>query len=151
MMKWLIVSLLFVHAMAFSKSYDVLFDNVPALSESVLDQQRGGFISLGGNYSIGLKMSVLVNGTHVFNSNIINLVNGAANTEIKDAGGISGLDITPLLGRGQLGYIIKNSANGVVTDARVDVDVITPINMKQYRSQQRVSSRIRAATERLGY
>jgi len=150
-MKWLIVSLLLVHSMAFSKSYDVLFDDVPALSESVLDQQRGGFISLGGNYSIGLKMSVLVNGKSVFDSNIINLANGVANSEIKNAGGISGLNITPLVGKGQLGYIIKNSANGVVTDARVDVDLVTPINMELYRTQRRVSSRVRAATERLGY
>ncbi|GHA20142.1 hypothetical protein [Oceanisphaera arctica] len=150
MMKWLIVSLFFVHAMAFSKSYDVLFDNVPALSESVLDQQRGGFVSLGGNYSIGLTMSVLVNGATVFHSNLTNLAN-LANNEIKNAGGISGLNITPLLGRGQLGYIIKNSANGVATDARIDVDLVTPINIEQYRSRQRTSSRVRAATERLGY
>ena len=149
MMKWLIVSLLFVHAMAFSKSYDVLFDNVPALSESVLDQQRGGFISLGGNYSIGLKMSVLVGGLSVFHKNIISLATGTATGEVVHTG-VEGLSINALYGK-QLGYIIKNSANGITVDANVDVNVVTPINMKQYRSQKRVSSRVRAATERLGY
>lgn len=150
-MKWLIVIFMLFHATAFSKSHDVFFNNVPALSESVLEQQRGGFFSSGKHFSIGLKMSVLVNGNKVFNSHFINMVNGVANQEIANIPSAEGLSVTPLLGQGKIGFIIKNSGSGIRTDTMVDINATIPYSLNTYKSNQQISSRVRAATQRMGY
>lgn len=150
-MKWLIVIFMLFHAMAFSKSHDVVLNNVPALSESVLEQQRGGFFSTGKYFSIGLKMSVQVNGYKVFSSNLVNMFNGMINQEITNIPGAEGLSVTPLLGQGKVGFIIKNSGDGISTNARIDINATIPYNLNTYKANQQVSSRIRAATQRMGY
>ncbi|MFP2770253.1 hypothetical protein [Oceanisphaera sp. KMM 10153] len=152
MMKWLMVIVFFIPAIAFSKSYDVSLDNAPVLSESILEQQRGGFSWSGANYSIGLKMEAMVNGKNVFFSNMFNMDRHSPHPQvINNISGAEGLKITPLIGKGQLGYIVENSGNGIRTDVTLNIDVVTPININAYRESQRVSSRVRNAMRQAGY
>ncbi|GAA3711302.1 hypothetical protein GCM10022421_18340 [Oceanisphaera sediminis] len=151
-MKWLIVTVLIFPAIAFSKSYDVSLDNAPVLSESVLEQQRGGFFLPGANFSIGLKMEALVNGEHVFFSNMFNMDrNSPLPPVISNISGAEGLKITPLLGNGKLGYIVENAGNSIRTDVNLRIDVVTPVNINTYRESQRISSRVRDAVRQAGY
>ncbi|WP_417615772.1 hypothetical protein [Oceanisphaera sp.] len=151
-MKWLIVSVLLIPAIAFSKSYDVSLENTPALSESILEQQRGGFSLPGVNYSIGLKMEALVNGQSVFFSNLFNMDRNSPHPAvIADVAGVKGLNIVPLNGRGQLGFIVDNAANNVRTDVKLHIDIVTPINIKAYQDGLRASSRLRDAVRMGGY
>ncbi|ART82770.1 hypothetical protein CBP31_09145 [Oceanisphaera profunda] len=152
MMKWLVFSVLIIPAIAFSKSYDNFFENTPALSESILERQRGGFSLPGINYSIGLRMEALVNGQKVLFSNMFNLDRNSVNPAvINDVAGVKGLNITTLNGRGQLGFIVDNATNGVRADVVLHIDVVTPINMDTYRQSQRASTRVREAIRQSGY
>lgn len=152
MMKWLLVSIFFIPTIAFSKNYEVSLQNTSTLSESILEQQRGGFSLPGINYSIGLRMEALVNGQSVLFSNMFNLDSFSKNPAvIKDIAGVKGLNITAVNGSGQLGFIINNSANGVKTDVVLHLDVVTPIDMNAYRSNQRSSTRVRDAIRQGGY
>ncbi|WP_116475358.1 hypothetical protein [Zobellella maritima] len=143
-MKWLIVSALLIPAMAFSKSYDVSLDNAPTLSESMLEQQRGGFYLPGINYSIGLRMEALVNGDRVFFSDVFNIANNRL--VLPAINGLpEGLKITPLNGNGKVGYVLENSANGLRTDVRLEIDIVTPKALDAVKIQQDISTRLRSA------
>ncbi|MBR9830016.1 MAG: hypothetical protein GYB41_15505 [Oceanospirillales bacterium] len=151
-MKWLLVSVLIIPAIAFSKSYEVSLDNAPVLSASVLEQQRGGFSLPGANYSIGLKMEALVNGESVFYSNMFNMDRNSPHPPvISNIAGARGLKITPLLGNGKLGYIVENAGNGIRTDVNLQIDVVTPVNINMYRESQKLTSRVREAVRQSGY
>jgi hypothetical protein len=150
MMKWLLVSVLLVPAMAFSKSYDVSLDNTPALTESILEQQRGGFMLPGINYSIGLRMEALVNGDRVFFSDIFNIANNRL--VLPEVNGLpDGLKITPFHQDGRLGYVLENSSNGLRTNVELEINIVTPHNIGAIRAQQHISTRLRSATQKIGY
>lgn len=150
-MKWLVVALVLTSsasAVAFSKGNDAIFGSYPALTENVLEQQRGGFYTADTHFSIGLSMKVMINNRVAFYSNLNGLLNGAANKELVD---VTGVSITPVLDAGKVGLILKNAANNLKTNASVDVNVRSPVNYDVYRVQRKVETRIRAATSRLGY
>ena len=152
-MKWLILALVLLHPAAFSKNVDVIFNNITPMSESMLDRQRGGFVLPGINYSIGLKMKVLLDGAPLFDWRLIDLSSGLpadANREIIRRINGGEVAVTPVIDKGKIGFILKNSASGVRTDATIDLDVGTP-DLRPYQVQQKISSRIRAATKRVGY
>lgn len=150
-MKWLMVLSLMLPAMAFSKSYEAYhIDNMAVVPESELAQQRGGFTLPGLNYSIGLRMEALVNNKRVFFSNIFDMVD---NRLVLPAitGLPAGLNITPLMDKGQLGYIIQNSASGIRTDVKLNIDVVTPKSIETYKINQGAANRIHSAIQRQGY
>ncbi|AEX99882.1 hypothetical protein GU3_00630 [Oceanimonas sp. GK1] len=147
-MKWLMVALVLTSSLAVAKSNEPAFNSLTALTESVLEQQRGGFYTADTHFSIGLSMKVTVNNRLALYSSLRDLLNGQANREITD---VTGVRITPVLDAGKMGLIIKNSANNIKTNATVDINVKTPINYDVYRSQSKVATRVRAATQRVGY
>lgn len=152
MMKWLMVFMLVIPMLAFSKTDVFSLDNAPVLSENMLEQQRGGFSLPGINYSIGLKVEALINGQRVFFSNMFNLdMNSKHPARINDVAGVKGLNITALNGKGQLGFVVDNAANGVRSDVILHVDVVTPIKIDAYLGSQRVSSRVRDAMRHINY
>ncbi len=151
-MRWLVALLIIIPAIAFSKSYDTFFESTPALSESVLEQQRGGFALPGLNYSIGLRMEALVNGQKVLFSNMFNLDRNSVNPAvINDVAGVKGLNITALNGRGQLGFVVDNAANNVRADVVLHLDVVTPIDINAYRESQMATIRVREAIRQTRY
>lgn len=152
-MKWLVALLIVIPAIAFSKSYDTFFESAPALSERVLEQQRGGFALPGINYSIGLRMEALVNGQKViFSSNMFNLDRNSTNPAvINDVAGVKGLNITALNGRGQLGFVVDNAANNVNSDVILHLDVVTPIDINTYLENQMATTRVREAIRQTRY
>lgn len=151
-MRWLLISMLLIPTVAFSKSYDAFFENTPTLSASVLDLQRGGFALPGVNYSIGLRMEALVNGQKVLFSNMFNLDKHSVNPAIiNDVAGVKGLNITTLNNRGQLGFIVDNTTNGVRADVVLHLDIVTPIDINAYQKSQGTSMRLRDAIRQGGY
>lgn len=151
-MRWLVISMLIIPVMAFSKSYDTFFENTPPLSERTLEQQRGGFALPGINYSIGLRMEALVNGQKVLFSNMLNLDRNSTNPAvINDVAGVKGLNITALNGRGQLGFIVDNIANDVRADVVLHLDVVTPIDINAYQESQMATARVREAIRQTRY
>lgn len=150
-MKWLMVLALMLPAMAFSKSYEEYhLENMAVVPESELAQQRGGFVLPGINYSIGLRMEALVNNKSVFFSNVFDMRD---NRLVLPAvtGLPAGLNITPLADKGQIGYIIKNSANGIKTDINLNIDIVTPRALETFKVNQGAASRIHSAIQRQGY
>ncbi|GAA3548219.1 hypothetical protein GCM10022394_30460 [Zobellella aerophila] len=143
------VTILILPAIAFSKSYNASLESIPTLPESMLEQQRGGFYLPGINYSIGLRMEALVNGDRVFFSDVFNMANNRL--MLPAVNGLpAGLRITPLNGNGQVGYLIENSANGIRTDVKLEIDIVTPRSLDSMIRQQHVSTRLRSATK-VGY
>lgn len=152
MMKWLMIFMLVIPVLAFSKADIISLDNAPVLSESMLEQQRGGFSLPGINYSIGLKMEALINGQRVFFSNMFNLDMKSKHPEmISDVAGVKGLNITALNGKGQLGFVVDNAASGVRADVILHIDVVTPVRIDTYLDSQRVSSRVRDAMRHINH
>ncbi|MBM7456104.1 hypothetical protein HNR62_001985 [Oceanisphaera litoralis] len=149
-MKWLIVSVLVIPVMAFSKSFYVSLENTPALTESVLEQQRGGFKLPGIDYSIGLRMEALVNGNRVFFSDVFNVANNRL--VLPEVSGLpDGMKITPFYNNRSVGYILENSQSGINTNINLEINITTPQQMNAIRNQQQISTRIRSATRNRGY
>ena len=147
-MKWLVV-LALLPVIAFSKSQYGSFNGVSVRPETELAEYRGGFLLPGINYSIGLKMEALVNNKTVFFSNVFDVNN---NRLVLPAvtGLPAGMRVDALEGDGQLGYIIRNATNGNRIDVKLDIDVVTPRTMENYRFNQGVSRMLDAARIR-GY
>ena len=151
-MKWLLLCVLVIPNAAWCKSNDLFFAHTPALSEKILEQQRGGFILPGINFSIGLTIEALVNGQKMLFSNLFDLNSRNNNsTTINNVADIVGLNITALKGNGQLGFVFNNAASGIHTDVNMKLDVVTPIDVNRVIENQRSSVRIRDAIRQGGY
>ncbi|MBL1377463.1 hypothetical protein [Zobellella iuensis] len=150
-MKWLMVIFLMLPVMAFSKNFDTYhLSKMSVVPENELSQQRGGFTLPGLNYSIGLRMEALVNNRRVFFSNVFDIANNRL--VLPAVNGLpAGMNITPLVDRGQIGYIIQNSASGVRTDVILNIDIVAPKTVDTFRTNQGAASRFHDAIQRQGY